>query len=49
MKEDDTPTDLRTDTAIPFTINIFEKVFLTTDKTDIEEKDKSDQDKGDGK
>ena len=35
-------------TAIPFTINIFEKVFLAPDKADIDEKDESGQDKEDG-
>ena len=29
-------------TAIPFTVNVYEKVFLTLDKADIEEKDESD-------
>ena len=33
--------DLPTDTAIPFTVNVYEKVFLTADKADIEEKDES--------
>ena len=43
------PTDLQVDTAIPFTINIIEKVFLTLDKAEIDEKDESDQDEEDGK
>ena len=38
------PTDLQVDTAIPFTINIIEKVFLTLAKA---EKDQSDQDEED--
>ena len=45
----DAPTDLRIDTPIPFTIKVFEKVFLTPDKADIDEKDESDQDEEDGK
>ena len=45
----DVPTDLQTDTPIPFTIKVFEKVFLTLDKADIDEKDESDQDEEDGK
>ena len=40
-------TDLQINTAIPFTINIFEKVFLAPDKVDIDEKDKSGPDKED--
>jgi len=35
-------------TEIPFTINIFEKVFLAPDKADIDEKDESGQDEEDG-
>ena len=31
------------DTAIPFKVNVFDKVFLTLDKADIEEKDASDE------
>ena len=42
-------TDLQNDTPIPFTIKIFEKVFLVPDKADIDEKDESDQDEEDGK
>ena len=41
-------TELQINTAIPFTINIFEKVFLGPDKIDIDEKDESGQDKEDG-
>ena len=41
--------ELRIDTAIPFTINIFEKLFLTHDKADIDEKDESVRDEEDGK
>ena len=33
--------NLPADTAIPFTVNVYEKVFLTLDKADIEEKDES--------
>ena len=33
---------LPADTAIPFTVNVYQKVFLTPDKADIEEKDESD-------
>ena len=35
--------DLPADTAIPFKVNIIEKVLLTLDKADIEEKDASDE------
>ena len=35
--------NLPADTAIPFQVNVFEKVFLTLDKADIEEKDASDE------
>ena len=42
------PTGLQIDTPIPFTIKIFEKVFLTPDKADIDEKEESDQDEKDG-
>ena len=35
-------TDLQIDTAIPFTIKVFEKVFLAPDMADIDEKDDSD-------
>ena len=41
-------TDLQIYTAIPFTINIFEKVFLAPDKADMDEKEESGQDKEDG-
>ena len=41
-------TDLQIDTAIPFTINIFERVFLAPDKADMDEKDESGHDKEDG-
>ena len=34
---------LPADTPIPFKVNVFEKVFLTLDKADIEEKDASDE------
>ena len=37
-------TDLQIDTAIPFTIKVFEKVFLAPDMADIDEKDESDPD-----
>ena len=40
---------LRIDTEIPFTIKIFEKVFLNVDKADIDEKDESDRDEEEGK
>jgi len=40
---------LKEGTAIPLAIKIFEKVFLTVDKADIDEKDESDQDMEDGK
>ena len=33
---------MQMDTAIPLTINIFEKVFPTANKADIDEKDESD-------
>ena len=33
---------LQADTAIPFTVNVYEKLFLTVDKADIEEKGESD-------
>ena len=33
--------DLPADTAIPFMVNVYEKVFLTPDKADIEEKEES--------
>ena len=36
------PQDLQVDTAIPFTIKIFEKVFFAPDKADNDEKDESD-------
>ena len=44
--KEDTPQNsrLQEGTTIPLTINIFEKVFLTVDKADIDEKDESDQD-----
>ena len=42
------PKDLLINTSIPFTINIFEKVFLAPDKADMDEKDESGQDKEDG-
>ena len=41
-------TEFQINTAIPFTINIFEKVFLAPDKADMDEKDESGQDKEDG-
>ena len=41
-------TELQIDTAIPFTINIFEKIFLAPDKAYMDEKDKSGHDKEDG-
>ena len=37
-----TIADLLADTTNPFTVNVYEKVFLTPDKADIEEKDESD-------
>ena len=45
----DAPRDLQIDTAIPYSINIFEKVFLTLDKAEIDEKEESDRDEEDGK
>ena len=33
---------LQADTAIPFTVNVYEKLFLTVDKADIEEMGESD-------
>ena len=49
----DAPTELQIDTPIPFTIKVFEKVFLTPDKADIDEKDEvkvvCDTDEEDGK
>ena len=33
--------DLQADTAIPFMVNVYEKVFLIPDKADIEEKEES--------
>ena len=46
--EDDEPTELQIDTAIPFTINIIEKVFLAPDKDDMDEKEEPDKKKDDG-
>ena len=40
----DAPSGLQIDTPIPFTIKVFEKVFLTLDKADIDENEESDQD-----
>ena len=40
---------LRTETEIPFTIKIFEKVFLNVDKAEIDEKEESGRDEEDGK
>ena len=37
------------DTEIPFTIKIFEKVFLNVDKAEIDEKEESGRDEEDGK
>ena len=45
----DDPTDLKTDSAIPFTVNIFERAFPSLDKAEVGEKDESDQDEEDGK
>ena len=38
----ETIADLPAATAIPFNVNVYEKVFLNPDKADIEEKDESD-------
>ena len=57
---EDGPTDLQIDTAIPFTINIFEKVFPSLDKAEIDDEvsprpkrrkgdGQSDRDEEDGK
>ena len=48
--KEDAPTDLQIDTAIPFTINIFEKVFPVLDEAEIDEKEspRPKRRKGDG-
>ena len=38
----ETIADLPAATAIPFNVNVYEKVFLNPDKADIEEKGESD-------
>ena len=49
--KEEAPKDFKLliDTAIPLTINIFEKVFLTLDKAVINEKDEPDGDEEEGK